>query len=175
MILNLLRVEELRVEDMMKRSFAEFHMQKDSQERKREMEEVEKKLQNIKEVDCTFCVEDLKLYFKDCRKLSELTRTVQVIERIPYTILCCVLVYRHPSLHFTLFSLRRIFCLAVVYCFNGSCVPGVTRGQNPFLAFSLYKSIVTLFWCLTLLVKQVIPVICPVCTGKTGFTRTSFS
>lgn len=101
MILNLLRVEELRVEDMMKRSFAEFHMQKDSQERKREMEEVEKKLQNIKEVDCTFCVEDLKLYFKDCRKLSELTRTVQVIERIPYTILCCVLVYRHPSLHFT--------------------------------------------------------------------------
>lgn len=151
MILNLLRVEELRVEDMMKRSFAEFHMQKDWQERKREMEEVEKKLQNIKEVDCTFCVEDLKLYFKDCRELSELTRTVQVIERIPYTILCCVLVYRHPSLHFTLFSLRRIF-----------------------LAFSLYKSIVPLFWCLTLLVKQVIPVICPVCTGKTGFTRTSF-
>jgi len=78
MILNLLRVEELRVEDMMKRSFAEFHMQKDSQERKREMEEVEKKLQNIKEVDCTFCAEDLKLYFKDCREMSELTRTVQV-------------------------------------------------------------------------------------------------
>lgn len=79
MILNLLRVEELRVEDMMKRSFAEFHMQKDSQERKREMEEVEKKLQNIKEVDCTFCSDDLKLYFKDCRELSELTRTVQVV------------------------------------------------------------------------------------------------
>ena len=62
----------------MKRSFAEFHMQKDSQERKREMEEVEKKLQNIKEVECTFCAEDLKLYFKDCREMSELTRTVQV-------------------------------------------------------------------------------------------------
>jgi len=79
MILNLLRVEELRVEDMMKRSFAEFHMQKDSQERKREMEEVEKKLQTIKELDCTLCAEDLKLYFKDCRELSELTRTVQVM------------------------------------------------------------------------------------------------
>lgn len=48
MILNLLRVEELRVEDMMKRSFAEFHMQKDSQERKREMEEVEKKITKYK-------------------------------------------------------------------------------------------------------------------------------
>ncbi|XP_078343350.1 superkiller complex protein 2-like [Oculina patagonica] len=77
MILNLLRVEELRVEDMMKRSFAEFHMQKDAQERKREMEELEKKLQNVKDVDCTFCAEDLKQYFKDCRELSELTRTVQ--------------------------------------------------------------------------------------------------
>lgn len=78
MILNLLRVEELRVEDMMKRSFAEFHMQKDAQKRKREMEELEKKLQSIKEVDCTFCSEDLKQYFKDCRELWELTRTVQV-------------------------------------------------------------------------------------------------
>lgn len=28
MILNLLRVEDLKVEDMMKRSFAEFHAQK---------------------------------------------------------------------------------------------------------------------------------------------------
>lgn len=72
-------MEELRVEDMMKRSFAEFYMQKDAQERKREMEEVETKLQTIKEVDCTFCSEDLKLYFKDCRELSELTRTVQVM------------------------------------------------------------------------------------------------
>ena len=78
MILNLLRVEELRVEDMMKRSFAEFHMQKDAQERKREMEELEQKLQNVKELDCTFCSEDLKLYFKGCRELSELTRIVQV-------------------------------------------------------------------------------------------------
>ncbi|XP_074623537.1 superkiller complex protein 2-like [Acropora palmata] len=77
MILNLLRVEELRVEDMMKRSFAEFHMQKDAQERKREMEELEQKLQNVKELDCTFCSEDLKLYFKGCRELSELTRIVQ--------------------------------------------------------------------------------------------------
>ena len=79
MILNLLRVEELRVEDMMKRSFAEFHMQKDAQERKREMEELEKKLQNIKELDCTFCSQDLKPYFKTCRELFKLTRAVQVM------------------------------------------------------------------------------------------------
>ena len=130
MILNLLRVEELRVEDMMKRSFAEFHMQKDSQERKREMEEVEKKLQNIKEVDCTFCVDDLKLYFKDCRELSELTKTVQVMKwiQILYAILCCVLVYRHTPF-FT------ILCWAVVYFCNGSCLP-VQEVKSLFLAFS---------------------------------------
>ena len=66
------------MEDMMKRSFAEFHTQKDAVERKREMEELEKKLQNIKELDCMFCSEDLKTYFKACRELSELTREVQV-------------------------------------------------------------------------------------------------
>ena len=84
MILNLLRVEELRVEDMMKRSFAEFHMQKDAQERKLEMEQLEKKLQDIKELDCTFCSEDLKSYFRVCRELSELTRAVQVMQKRGY-------------------------------------------------------------------------------------------
>ncbi|PFX34751.1 Helicase SKI2W [Stylophora pistillata] len=77
MILNLLRVEELRVEDMMKRSFAEFHIQKDAQERRRQMEELEKKLQNINDIDCMFCSEDLKSYFKACRELSQLTNTVK--------------------------------------------------------------------------------------------------
>lgn len=77
MILNLLRVEELRVEDMLKRSFAEFHMQKDAQERKRQMEEVEEKLQHINDVDCTFCSGDLKSYFKACQELSPLTNTVK--------------------------------------------------------------------------------------------------
>lgn len=75
----------------MKRSFAEFHMQKDAQERKREMEELEKKLQNIKDVDCTFCAEDLKQYFKDCRELSELTRTVQVMSRHDSLVMCVLL------------------------------------------------------------------------------------
>ena len=40
MILNLLRVEQLRVEDMMKRSFSEFHNQKDVNKRKADLEEV---------------------------------------------------------------------------------------------------------------------------------------
>lgn len=82
MILNLLRVEELRVEDMLKRSFAEFHMQKDAQERKRQMEEVEEKLQHINDVDCTFCSGDLKSYFKACQELSPLTNSVKVMIRM---------------------------------------------------------------------------------------------
>ena len=67
------------MEDMMKRSFAEFHTQKDAQARKREMEELERKLQTLKDVDCAFCTEDLRQYFKACRELSDLTRTVQVL------------------------------------------------------------------------------------------------
>lgn len=40
MILNLLRVEQLRVEDMMKRSFSEFHSQKDIAKRKEDLDKV---------------------------------------------------------------------------------------------------------------------------------------
>ena len=40
MILNLLRVEELRVEDMMKRSFSEFGGQKDLPEHEQMLKEV---------------------------------------------------------------------------------------------------------------------------------------
>jgi antiviral helicase SKI2 len=40
MILNLLRVEQLRVEDMMKRSFSEFHSQKDIAKRKEDLQNV---------------------------------------------------------------------------------------------------------------------------------------
>ena len=44
MILNLLRVEQLRVEDMMKRSFSEFHSQKDVNKRKVDLQDVSKHL-----------------------------------------------------------------------------------------------------------------------------------
>lgn len=82
MILNLLRVEELRVEDMMRRSFAEFHIQRDSQQRRRMMEKLGKQLKNVKDVDCVLCNSDLKDYFRACSELNELTLHLKVREEM---------------------------------------------------------------------------------------------
>ena len=46
MLLNLLRVEELRVEDMMKRSFSEFNGQKDQESFKKELKDLRQQVGN---------------------------------------------------------------------------------------------------------------------------------
>ena len=51
MILNLLRVEQLRVEDMIKRSFSEFHSQKDKVKHKEDMENLYKEISNVKDIE----------------------------------------------------------------------------------------------------------------------------
>ena len=50
MLLNLLRVEQLRVEDMMKRSFAEFHNQKDEAAWKERLQKLTKHVETLPEV-----------------------------------------------------------------------------------------------------------------------------
>ncbi|KAI8491590.1 Helicase SKI2W [Branchiostoma belcheri] len=77
MILNLLRVEELRVEDMMKRSFSEFHTRKDTQVHQREVKDVQEKLKTVKEPDCLMCGVDLENYYMTCKELWELRRQLQ--------------------------------------------------------------------------------------------------
>ncbi|XP_019620739.1 PREDICTED: helicase SKI2W-like [Branchiostoma belcheri] len=77
MILNLLRVEELRVEDMMKRSFSEFHTRKDTQVHQREVKDVQEKLKTVKEPDCLMCGVDLENYYMSCKELWELRRQLQ--------------------------------------------------------------------------------------------------
>ncbi|XP_078603715.1 superkiller complex protein 2-like [Branchiostoma floridae x Branchiostoma japonicum] len=77
MILNLLRVEELRVEDMMKRSFSEFHTRKDTQVHQTEVKNVQEKLKTMKEPDCYMCGLDLESYYMTCKELWELRRQLQ--------------------------------------------------------------------------------------------------
>ncbi|XP_070532118.1 superkiller complex protein 2-like [Ptychodera flava] len=79
MILNLLRVEALRVEDMMKRSFSEFHTQKDRKVRQRSLEEMSKKLKTMKDVDCTKCKADLEEYYLRCKEIQDLRTSLQKI------------------------------------------------------------------------------------------------
>lgn len=74
MILNLLRVEALRVEDVMKRSFSEFHTRKDTKMYEHQIQELTKKLANSDEVECVGQLSDLESYYITVRELL-ITRT----------------------------------------------------------------------------------------------------
>ncbi|KAI7863702.1 NUC185 domain-containing protein [Spinellus fusiger] len=63
MILNLLRVEALKVEEMIKRSFSENSSQKILPDTKRLVDESEQKKNALQQLDCTICSSDIdKLY-----------------------------------------------------------------------------------------------------------------
>ncbi|KAM9119587.1 LOW QUALITY PROTEIN: superkiller complex protein 2 [Pangshura tecta] len=78
MILNLLRVEALRVEDMMKRSFSEFHSRKDSQAHEQAIAQLSRRLAAMEEVDTSGQLSDLPEY---CRAVQELRETRRMIQR----------------------------------------------------------------------------------------------
>ncbi|XP_005103863.1 helicase SKI2W [Aplysia californica] len=79
MILNLLRVEQLRVQDMIKRSFSEFHHQKDTAVHRKALEELKQKMTGIKNIECYLCSLDLEKYYEDCREYHELQRYLQSV------------------------------------------------------------------------------------------------
>ncbi|KAJ8300200.1 hypothetical protein KUTeg_021719 [Tegillarca granosa] len=79
MILNLLRVEQLRVEDMIKRSFSEFHSQKDVKKHKEALDKIHAKLQCIKNIECFLCSMDLERYYEACRDFRSLKFHLQGI------------------------------------------------------------------------------------------------
>lgn len=78
MILNLLRVEQLRVEDMMKRSFSEFHHQKDVSKHKVTIDQLHKQIAQIRPIECYLCSVDLEKYHESCRDYQCLRRKLQV-------------------------------------------------------------------------------------------------
>lgn len=77
MILNLLRVEQLRVEDMIKRSFSEFHSQKDKVKHKEDMDNLHKEISNVKDIECYMCSIDLEEYYQTCKDYHELKKKLQ--------------------------------------------------------------------------------------------------
>ncbi|XP_033114807.1 helicase SKI2W-like [Anneissia japonica] len=77
MILNLLTVAVIRVEDVMKRSFAEFHTRKDSHQQEVELKTLSKQVESIKKVSCYLCQEDLQEYYNTCKTLNELRYALQ--------------------------------------------------------------------------------------------------
>ncbi|EPY85403.1 helicase SKI2W [Camelus ferus] len=77
MILNLLRVDALRVEDMMKRSFSEFPSRKDSKAHEQALAELTKRLEALEEPDMTGQLVDLPEYYSWGEELTETRSLIQ--------------------------------------------------------------------------------------------------
>ncbi|GAV52545.1 hypothetical protein ZYGR_0AG05360 [Zygosaccharomyces rouxii] len=74
MILNLLRIEALKVEEMIKYSFSENSKQTLLPEHEQKIKELQKKLQDIKTYDdCEYCKKDLDQFLNAAIKLKECT------------------------------------------------------------------------------------------------------
>ncbi|XP_032506231.1 helicase SKI2W isoform X3 [Phocoena sinus] len=84
MILNLLRVDALRVEDMMKRSFSEFPSRKDSKAHEQTLAELTKRLGALEEPDVTGQLADLPEYYSYGEELTETRSLIQrrIIESV---------------------------------------------------------------------------------------------
>ncbi|KAL7986419.1 hypothetical protein Chor_011585, partial [Crotalus horridus] len=77
MILNLLRVEALRVEDMMRRSFSEFHTRKDSKVYEHRIAQLSSTLASMEIPDTSRQLGDLQEYYSVVRELQEIRERVQ--------------------------------------------------------------------------------------------------
>ncbi|PVD21624.1 hypothetical protein C0Q70_17423 [Pomacea canaliculata] len=124
MILNLLRVEQLKVEDMMRRSFSEFHSQQNVTQHREALEELKGNLQQVKDIECFMCSLDLEKYYLACREYHLLRRQLQEV------------VLSHPT------AIKTLSPGRVVIVENGvfSNVPGVvlqtSMGPNNVRTFS---------------------------------------
>ena len=78
MILNLLRVEALKVEEMIKRSFSENSTQKLLPDTKRLVDENEQKKSALRQLDCTICGPDLDSFYDICGEVVLLNRTMML-------------------------------------------------------------------------------------------------
>lgn len=85
MILNLLRVEALKVEEMIKRSFSENSTQKLLPDTKRLVDENEQKRSALRQLDCAICEPDLENFYDICGEVVHLNRTMitQFITAMP--------------------------------------------------------------------------------------------
>lgn len=77
MILSLLRVQELRVQDMMRRSFSEFASQADLPQQRLLAKQARKSLRALERIDCPICAPDLPAYYDANADVLALNRRLQ--------------------------------------------------------------------------------------------------
>ncbi|KAI9593337.1 translation repressor [Syncephalis fuscata] len=83
MILNLLRVEALKVEEMIKYSFSENASQRELPEQQRLFAQSEKDLHALSKLDCTICLKDIYEYYDISSRVITLGYALQ--ERIVFS------------------------------------------------------------------------------------------
>ncbi|KAF8272987.1 antiviral helicase [Lactarius quietus] len=74
MILNLLRVETLKVEEMIKRSFSENASQKLLPDQQKDILENEKSLSTLPKLECNICLEDINKYYDSSAALVDINQ-----------------------------------------------------------------------------------------------------
>ncbi|KZO92822.1 antiviral helicase [Calocera viscosa TUFC12733] len=85
MILNLLRVEALRVEEMIKRSFSENASQRLLPDQQRKVLEVEKELKAMPDINCPVCAPDIETFYDVSADLAYLnSRLVELTASHPH-------------------------------------------------------------------------------------------
>eukprot|EP00731_Ephydatia_muelleri_P024167 Em0016g438a len=77
MLLNLIRVKTLRVEDMMKRSFAEAEFLRSETDRHKNLEALQRNIENFRDLDCPICDPEMDDYFKACSRITQLRNKMQ--------------------------------------------------------------------------------------------------
>ena len=78
MLLNLSRVESLRVEDMMQRSFAELDSARQKPEWEETIKDVKQKISKLESLNCLICITDLDDYYRLCSRLCDLEKSMRV-------------------------------------------------------------------------------------------------
>ncbi|KAJ1664552.1 Antiviral helicase ski2 [Coemansia sp. RSA 1813] len=73
MILNLLRAKQLRVEEVIKRSFGENLSQGQAPEQERRLLDVKKRLDQYPALDCSICEDDIAGYYRVASSIHRLT------------------------------------------------------------------------------------------------------
>ncbi|WVQ67181.1 uncharacterized protein L199_005376 [Kwoniella botswanensis] len=76
MILNLLRVEALKVEEMIKRSFSENATQKMAPEQQRQIAHAEKQLSRLPNVECDVCKTDIDAFYELSSEVVRLNQSI---------------------------------------------------------------------------------------------------
>lgn len=71
-----------RVEDMMKRSFAEADFLRSETDRHNNLAALQRKIENFSDLDCPICDPEMDDYFKACSRITQLRNKMQVLMAI---------------------------------------------------------------------------------------------